>query len=87
MIDSRLVEAYKFSNLPTKKEIKGEEMVKKMEDCTKDFRVEIKQGKAVKVTKVGNNFLIKIMGKEKYSAKLLPLVLKGLLSLSASRLI
>ncbi len=71
LIDSRLAEAYEVGNFPTEKEIKGEELVKKMESRAKDFGAEIKSDKVSRVDKVNDDFLIKTIGGEEYSAKAL----------------
>ncbi len=75
LIEGRMAEAHEVGNFPTEKEIKGEELVKKMEGCTKNFGAEIKVGKVAKVTKDNNDFLIKTMAGKEYFAKTLLLAL------------
>jgi len=59
LIEGRMAEAHLVGNLPTEGEIKGEELIKKMENRVKDFGAEIQLEKASEITRGSNGFLVK----------------------------
>ncbi len=73
--DGRMAEAIEVGNFPTEGEIKGEELVKKMEKHAKIFGVEIELDKVARVTKGNSDFLIKTMTGKEYFAKTLLLAI------------
>jgi thioredoxin reductase (NADPH) len=75
LTDGRMAEAHLVGNFPTEGEIKGTELIKKMERRVKDFGAEIRLDKATKVTRAGDDFLIKTMTGVEYAAKALLLAI------------
>lgn len=75
LAEGRMAEAHKVGNFPSEEEIKGQDLVKKMEKSARGLGAEIELDKVTKISREKDSFLIKtIVGKE-YNTKTLLLAI------------
>ncbi len=66
LIDGRMAEAHKVGNFPSEEEIKGEDLVKKMENSASKLGAEIISDKVVKISRQEDSFLLETITGQKY---------------------